>query len=61
MRLELWVYPNRDGRERENAARLLRAAADEVEREGEDAAREVTIEDAGIAHLKVEILGGASK
>jgi len=56
MRTELWIYPNRDGREVENTVRLLRAAADEIEREGVDADREVTIEDAGIAHLKVTTL-----
>lgn len=56
MRIELYVYPNRDGREAEHAAALLRAAAEEVEKEGEDASREIMLDDDGIVHLKIEVL-----
>lgn len=56
MRFTLWIYPNRDGNEAKHAAALLRAAADEVERAGADASREIETGDAGIAHLKFDWL-----
>jgi hypothetical protein len=52
-RLELYVYPNRDGNETAHTAELLRAVAAEIESDPDDLSREIEIEAAGIAHLKV--------